>query len=181
LAPPVAKAPPTTTAPDVNAGRPIAATAPSALQPIDEALRMFRAGRFADVISRCELIELDDPRNAFAHVLDSHALFALGRFEESAAALGRGLSVLPEEHWAWLIGRYRDFYPPSSYTGLLEKLERYVSENPRDASAHRLLGYHAGMLGQTQSALEHLKAAITLEPNDELSPRLMQRLSASQR
>ena len=181
-----AVAAPAVAAPAVSVARPVAIPPANVPQsngprPIDEALRAFQAGRFAEVVERCELMTLDQPRDGFAHVLESHALFALGRYDESAAALSRGLSVLPEEQWAWLIGQYRAFYPPSSYTGLLEKLEKQVADQPRNAASQRLLGYHAGMLGQTQSALEHLRAAVTLEPSDELSPRLMRRWSSAAR
>ena len=178
--PPTTAAPPVA-APAVSVARPVAIPQANTPRPIDEALRAFQVGRFAEVVERCELMTLDQPRDGFAHVLESHALFALGRYDESAAALSRGLSVLPEEQWAWLIGQYRAFYPPSSYTGLLEKLEKQIADQPRNAAAQRLLGYHAGMLGQTQSALEHLRAAVTLEPSDELSPRLLRRWSSSAR
>lgn len=151
---------------------PAAAVLPGVPQPL---LMAFQVGKFVEVVDGCELLLLDQPRHGALHLLQSHALFALGRFDESAGALRRGLSVLPEEQWSWLIGQRQQFYAAGVYDPALVKLRAHVAAQPQDAAARLLLGYHQGMLGQAVEARQHLQSAATIEPTDEFAPRLLRR------
>ncbi len=55
---------------------------------VREILTTFRAGRYDDVVTQCDTALIDDPRLGAIHLLQSHALFALQRYEESAGRCG---------------------------------------------------------------------------------------------
>lgn len=153
------------------------ATAISAL--VREILTTFRAGRYADVVTQCDTALIDDPRLGAIHLLQSHALFALARYDESAGALRRGLSVLDESQWSLLMSERNQFYPTGAYDPLLDKLRQFSTAQPNDAPVRFLLGYHLGMVGRTGEAREHLNAVRQLEPTDEFSQRLLRRWSGN--
>lgn len=144
-----------------------------------ELLTKFRAAQYEDVVAQCDVALIDDPRLGAMHLLQSHALFALGRYDESAGALRRGLSVLDEAHWSLLVGERNLFYPPGVYDSTLEKLRQLVAAQPNHSEARLLLGYHLGMLGRITEAREQLNAVRQMEPNEELSPRLLRRWQAN--
>ncbi|MBL8827479.1 MAG: tetratricopeptide repeat protein [Planctomycetaceae bacterium] len=163
--------------PPANAKPSPQATAISAL--VREILMTFRAGRYDDVVAQCEVALIDDPRMGAIHLLQSHALFALQRYDESAGALGRGLSVLDESQWSLLMNERQQFYPVGAYDPMLDKLRQFTAAQPTDAPARVLLGYHLGMLGRIGEAREHLNAARQLDPADELTPRLLRRWASN--
>lgn len=154
-----------------------AAMALSGVPP--QLLAAFQAGKFNEVVDGCELLLLDQPRLGALQILQSHALFALGRYDEASGALRRGLSVLPEAQWSWLIGQRQQFYAAGAYDPLLVKLREHVAAQTQDVAAQLLLGYHLGMLGHSVEARQHLQQAATLDPAEEFAPRLLRRWSTN--
>ncbi|HWB00540.1 MAG TPA: tetratricopeptide repeat protein [Pirellulales bacterium] len=171
--------------PDLNAGpmitsynaAPVGPPAPLAPPTPDEqlerAITAFRSGQYAEAARWARSAAAADPQAGLASLVEMHALFALGRYGESATALRRAIAALPASQWGEIMNRYRDFYLVSRYTDHLAALERYVVAQPRDQAAQLLLGYHASYLGQRISAIEHLRIAVELAPSDECARALL--------
>jgi tetratricopeptide (TPR) repeat protein len=84
------------------------------------------------------------------------------------------LSVGPGWDWATLSG----FYPRADvYSGQLRALEQYVAANPNAADARFLLGYHYMTGGHNDAAAEQFKAAVQLNPQDQLSAQLLKAIT----
>ena len=79
------------------------------------------------------------PNDPTLHEFRALALFALGRYDEAAAALYAVLSVGPGWDWLTLISLYGN---PDTYTQQLRALESYVTQNPNSAAGRFVLAYH---------------------------------------
>lgn len=100
-------------------------------------------------------------------------LFALGRYDEAAAALYAVLSVGPGWDWTTLIGLYPDI---NTYTAQLRALEGYCQSHTDSASARFVLSYHYLTQGYTDAAVAILKQVVALKPGDALSAKLLKQL-----
>ncbi|HEX3869407.1 MAG TPA: hypothetical protein VHV77_03110 [Pirellulales bacterium] len=161
-----------------NASTAEASQSPSVL--LDAAIAAFQAGRYESAATYAAAVVVADSRVGQAHLLESHALFAMRRYADAAASLRRALQVLPESDWGFVLDRYRDFYRATQYTQHLADLERWIVDHPDDENAQLLLGYHAAGLGQTTLAVEHLRAALTLDPKDAIASRLLAKLTGGE-
>lgn len=141
--------------------------------PLDEAILAFRSGRYAEAVQRLDAALIADPQDGFANLLQSHACFALADYGPANRALDRALALLPEELWGQVLNDYRSFYRATRYTHHLARLEQFVLEHPGEAQGHRLLGYHAGFLGQREAGVAHLAKAVELAPTDVVARRLL--------
>ncbi len=109
------------------------------------------------------------PNDAALHEFRALVLFALQRYDESAAALYAVLTVGPGWDWATLVGLYPNV---SVYTQQLRTLENYCTQNTGSASARFVLAYHYLTQGHTLAALQQLKQVAVLQPQDNLAPQL---------
>ncbi len=113
------------------------------------------------------------PNDAALHEFRALCLFALQRYDESAATLYAVLTAGPGWDWATLSGLYPDV---SVYTQQLRALEAYCGRNPSSPSARFVLAYHYLTDGHTLAALDQLKEVAALQPRDGLSPQLARQL-----
>ncbi len=146
----------------------LAAPAPAvaAQSGYERALALFRAGRYDAVLLETGAIVLVNPDDGRAQLLESHALFALGRFDESAAALRRFLLVTPEAQWPALLAGPRDEYRATRYSTHLAALERHLQVRPTDVDVKLLLAYHAGNVGLVQQAVMQLTVLVPTTDDD---------------
>jgi tetratricopeptide (TPR) repeat protein len=94
------------------------------------------------------------------HIAYGDSLFALGRFEEAAEAIVRGLEIYPK--YAERQINRRDFYgDPSDFDVQLQNLEAYVHNNPSNYNARFLLGYNYFFIQAYDKADEQLQAVLT--------------------
>jgi hypothetical protein len=103
------------------------------------------------------------------HEFRALVLFALQRYDESAAALYAVLTVGPGWDWPTLAGLYPNV---SVYTQQLRALENYCTQNTGSAAARFVLAYHYLTQGHTLAALQQLKQVAVLQPQDNLAPQL---------
>ena len=159
-------------------------------QPADAwttAVEAFRAGQFdAALVALQPLLTASNQQGAAqqnsaqagtAHLLAMHAHFAAGRYAQAVSELRAGLARLPQTSWGLVLDRYRDYYGATRYTQHLAALESYVQQQPTNADAQLLLGYHAAYLGQTAAASAHLRRAVELAPSDTLARELWSRFA----
>jgi hypothetical protein len=100
-------------------------------------------------------------------------LFALARYDEAAAGLNSLLSVAPGWNWDTI----RQLYPDvPTYTKQLRNLEAFVRENPDNAAASFVLGYHYLVTNYTDAARRKLQRVVDLEPKDRVALQLLKGL-----
>ena len=134
----------------------------------------FKAGRYNLALREWEPAMVENPENGGLALLTGQALFAVGKFDEAAGAVERGLSVLPESRWGEVVSSYRLMYGnPSDYRDQLKALETACKQK-ESAALEFLLGYHYGYLGFPREAVRELDKAISLNPEDRLATRLRQ-------
>ncbi len=143
-------------------------------QALAEASRTFRRGDSQGALTLIEQVPPQAPKRPLAELLKSHALFAIGEFEESANALRIALAQLPPQKWGLIMKSFRDYYPNTDrYTEQLRALEAFVAREPRSAAGRFLLGYHYGYLGYAPEAAAELHQVLLLSPGDNLTNALL--------
>ena len=61
----------------------------------------------------------------------AQALFATGKFDESAGAVQQAMVMLPPDQWGVVVKNYTELYPKvAEYTKQLRALETAVKEQP---------------------------------------------------
>ena len=141
---------------------------------VDESLARFKAGDYAGALAGCDKALKAAPGDAVVHEVRALALFALGRYPESAAALNAVLAAAPGMDWTTMSGLYAD---PDDYTPQLRKLEEYCRANPDDAAGHFVLAYHYLVGGHRDLAIEALRVVVAKQPNDAVAKRLLEALA----
>ena len=157
-----------------------AAAAPDMLTPADgtatpaaQAHQAFQAGDYANAIQLTRQALGQSPNDVSLHQFLALDLFAQGNYEQAAAPLYAVLAVGPGWDWTTLIGNYSD---ADAYTGQLRGLESFVKANPRSAKAQFVLAYHYISQGHGNAAIRPLKSVVSLQPNDNLSIQLLDKL-----
>jgi tetratricopeptide (TPR) repeat protein len=136
----------------------------------DQAVASFKKGDYADAQSTVErAIELL-PGDAMLHELRALTLFAQTQYREAAAAQYAVLAAGPGWDWETL----RSFYPNVNvYTRQLRMLERYQKNHPRRGDASFLLACHYLTLGANDAAIKQLEHTAAVQPEDQVSARLL--------
>lgn len=151
------------------------AKARPALDLFDEARAAFKKGDYEGAGKTVDQALKLLPDDVTLHEFRALCLFAVGRYDEAAAALYAVLSVSPGWNWATLIGLYPDI---DAYTAQLRALETYAKAH-NSAHAWFALGY----LYLSQDAFDAAETALTraarLNPDDAISAKLLGRLVAT--
>ena len=124
---------------NVVADAPDPAAASSTEQVFSAARDAFKAGDYQRALDLTDQVLKDTPNVPAVHEFRALCLFALKRFDESAAVDYAVLSAGPGMNWTTLVGLYPDV---DTYTNQLRALEASVRSNPNAASTEFLLGYH---------------------------------------
>jgi tetratricopeptide (TPR) repeat protein len=165
--------------------QPINATTPppeegvttQAMSTFDQARDAFKQGNYPQALDLTDQALRQVPNDPTLHEFRALVLFALGRFDEAAAALYAVLSVGPGWDWSTLISLYNN---PETYTQQLRALEAFTNQNPNSAAARFVLAYHYLSEGHPEAAVDQLKTVVALQPKDQLSAQLLQQLQQSQ-
>jgi tetratricopeptide (TPR) repeat protein len=144
------------------------------LDKFDQARVAFQAGKYDDAFTLVNEAAVKLPHDAVLHEFRSLILFALKRYNESAAAIHAVLAVGPGWDWKTLSSLYADV---NTYTAQLRALEAYCSENTRSADARFLLGYHYLTIGSPDAALNEFRRVTELQPKDSVSANLVSTLT----
>ncbi len=101
-----------------------------AMSTFDSAREAFKGGDYARALDLSDQALKQAPNDPVLHEFRALVLFALGRYDESAAALYAVLSVGPGWDWTTLISLYAD---PDTYTQQIRALEQYCTQNLNSA------------------------------------------------
>jgi tetratricopeptide (TPR) repeat protein len=163
----------TDTAPPVSPAAPSAEEQASPL--LDAARNAFMQGDYQTALAQVQQAITLVPNDTVLHEFRGLVLFALGRYQEAAAAVYAVLSAGPGWDWTTLSGLYPSV---DVYTEQLRALEQYMKSRPASADARFLLAYQYLTCGYTDAAAAQLKEVVRLNPKDQLSAQLLTSLSA---
>ena len=141
-----------------------------AMQRLNAARDAFAAGDYATAGAQIDQAIVLMPNDAVLHEFRGLVLFAMKQYKPAAAAVYAVLSVGPGWDWTTVSSMYPDV---NVYTAQLRELEAYRSANPKQGDARFLLAYHYLICGHADSAMTELKAAVQLNPKDQLSAQLL--------
>jgi tetratricopeptide (TPR) repeat protein len=145
-----------------------------AVNKFDQARSSFYDGKYDEALKLTDAAVAQMPRDAVLHEFRSLVLFALKRYDESAATIHSVLDVGPGWDWKTLSGLY-----PSTdvYQSQLRALETASDENPKSAALQFLLGYHYLTCGHQENALKAFRRTVELQPQDSVATSLLASLS----
>jgi tetratricopeptide (TPR) repeat protein len=167
---------PTSQTEDAAADEQAAASDP-VTQQLDAARNAFLEGDYRGALAQCDQALAKRPNDTIIHEFRGLVLFALGRYQEAAGTVYAVLSIGPGWDWTTLSGFYSDI---DVYTQQLRALEKYVNENVNAADARFLLAYHYMTCGHNDAAAAQFKAAVKLNPKDQLSAQLLAALTTTE-
>ncbi len=136
----------------------------------------FKAGDFGLALQQAESALAQNSNDTSLHEFRALCLFALGRYDESAASLYAVVSVGQGWDWPTLIGLYSNV---DVYTSQLRGLEAYARSNPQSATSRFVLAYHYAAAGHLADAATELKQVVALKPGDTLSAKLLAQLQVA--
>jgi tetratricopeptide (TPR) repeat protein len=145
-----------------------------AVGKFDEARDAFFEGKYEAALKLTDAAVAQMPRDAVLHEFRSLVLFALKRYEESAATIHAVLDVGPGWDWKTLSGLYPNV---DVYKSQLRALETARDENPKSAALSFLLGYHYLTCGHEKEALNAFRRTTELQPQDAVAKALYASLS----
>lgn len=145
----------------------------------DDAEAAFKAGDFKGAEYALRHAVVDDPHNPVLVMMLSQALFANGKYDESAGAAQNAMQQLPKDQWGVVVTNYQDLYNGNqAFTDQLRALEKAAKDKPDTPAIQFLLGFEYGYLGYPKEAIEKLDKTIKLAPRDEMAKQLREEMRA---
>ncbi len=151
----------TTPAPDVSQ---------KGLDFFDRSMKEFYAGEYDKSLASTNSALKEIPNDTAIHEFRALVLFALGKYDESAATLYAVLSVGPGWDWTTMSSLYPSV---DVYTKQLRSLEEYRDQHPTETAPRFVLAYQYMTADHSEAAAEQLKRIVELNPKDDLSRTLL--------
>ena len=133
----------------------------------------FRQGRYDDAVGLVDQAIAVDDQNGQLYLFSSQAKFAVGNFQQAVADLSFATNKLPSEQWSYVVKNYRNIYGQNDYVSQMDLLAKEIAKNPQDYSLRTLRGFQFGALGHRTAATKDFQRALSVEPADLLTRRLM--------
>lgn len=142
----------------------------------DKGLAEFYDGGYSTALKLFDKALAELPGDPVVHEVRALALFAVGKYDEAAAALNSLLSSAPGMDWTTMSSLYGH---PDHYSNQLRKLENYCRDHATDAASHFVLAYHYLVLGEKDDAAEELQVVVASQPQDVTAKRMLDALAPS--
>ena len=121
---------------------------------------------------------VDDPKNGATIMMLGQALFAVGDYDEAAAAVQQAMMLLPEEKWGGVVSQFRGLYTNiQDYFDQLTELAKAVEQYPNDPALRLELGFQYAYSGHPDLALRQLDKLLELVPQDPIARKLRDRVN----
>jgi tetratricopeptide (TPR) repeat protein len=139
----------------------------------DKGEASFKSGDYAGAAYSWKHAIVDNSDNPVLGLMLGQALFATGKYEESAGMTQAALNQLPKDKWGVVVQNSRELYGNyQDYTSQLRALEGAARARTNDPALRFLLGYHYAYLGYPQQAVDQLDKVLSLAPGDEIAKQL---------
>ncbi len=143
----------------------------------DEGLALFKKGDYRSALNKFDAALTQLPDDPVIHEVRAVTLFALGEYQQSAAALNSFLSSAPGMDWTTMSSLYGN---AADYEAQLRKLEQYCVSKPNDAAAYFVLAYQYLVLGAKDQATDALRVVVKNQPKDSTAKRMLDALAPEQ-
>lgn len=144
--------------------------AQKAFESFDKARSAFERGSYASALNFVDTAIRQNGKDPILHEFRALCLFALGKYDASAAVLNSLLAVAPGWDWTTMSGLYGS---TSAYEPQLRKLEQYCENNPKSSAPHFVLAYHYMVAGHAEEAIAELKIVTSLQPGDLVAAQML--------
>jgi len=132
---------------------------------IDLALTSYQQGRYDVAIEQLRDILSHDPEDAFAHGILSTCLMAKSRIYAAEHEIMIALQINSHVPYFFLVkARIKTFQ--NNFKEAFELCQEALRLDPNFYDAHLVMSDIASQLGRRQKALEHLKKATSLAPEN---------------
>jgi tetratricopeptide (TPR) repeat protein len=159
---------------NVQAPPPEQSVADTAVATFDAAREAFKQGDYATALTKTNEALSKLPNDPTLHEFRSLIFFAQKQYDQAAAALYPVLSAGPGWDWTTMVGLYPSV---DVYTAQLRALQDDSKQRPDVAANHFLLAYHYLTQGYPENARAELAQVVKLQPNDQLSKRMLAQLT----
>lgn len=133
----------------------------------------FHANELKYAIKYANHALIEDPKNGKLHLFMGQLFFASGKYAASAAALHRGMSLLNEDDWGFVVKNYTLLYEGDNYIKQMNSLVAFIKKNPDAPYAYFVRGYQYGFLGHEKAGRKDMAKALELESRDKLAGELL--------
>jgi tetratricopeptide (TPR) repeat protein len=144
---------------------------PAGLESFNAARAAFQQGDYSQALSLVNKTLATMPDDPVVHEFRSLVLFALQKYQDSAAAIYAVLAAGPGWDWTTLSSLYPSI---DVYTTQLRSLESYCKSHPDAADSSFLLAYHYLTCGYTDAAVGQLQKVVRLQPQNRVAKELLQ-------
>ena len=158
---------------------PVILTKAAALSSQQRAEAAFRDGRYDTAAKLARQSALLDQENGLVLLFASQTQFAIGNYDQAAADLLAATDLLPSDQWSKIVKNFRAFYGQNDYVAQTDRLTQHLATRPDDFKARTIRGFHYGSLGYLSSAKNDFLLALSVNPNDRLTHRLLPVLGES--
>lgn len=135
---------------------------------------LFKQGQYQAALNETNRAVTLVPNDSLMHEFRALCLFALGDYQQAAAAVHAVVSVGPGWNWATVSNLYGN---QATYTDQLRALEAYCNTHPDAAAPRFLLAYHYLLAEHNQEAAAVLQDVTRLQPDDQLAVQLLKGLT----
>ena len=149
---------------------PTTAVARSLQQRAEQA---FRTGDYANANEMVRQVLTLDSDNGRLLLFAAQASFAVGDYSRAASQIDQATTILPSDQWDFVVGNFRSYYGRNDYVSQTDRLNKHLADQPFDALAFAVRGYHYGALGYADYATKDLKQSISIDPNQGMAKRLL--------
>jgi tetratricopeptide (TPR) repeat protein len=143
------------------------------LSDFDKARQAFYAGDYDGALQSIDAALKELPNDAVTHEFRALTMFALEKYQESAATLYAVLSIGPGWDWTTMSGLYPDV---ATYAKQLRALEAAMRDQPDDPAVRLVLAYQYLTAGHDDAAKEQLTELLKLTPKDPLAMQMLENL-----
>jgi tetratricopeptide (TPR) repeat protein len=140
----------------------------------DQGLALFKKSDYQSALNKFDAALTQLPDDPVVHEVRAVTLFALGDYQQSAAALNSFLSSAPGMDWTTMSSLYGN---PKDYEAQLRKLEQHCKSKPNDAAALFVLAYQYLVLGAKDQAVDALRGVVENQPKDTTARRMLDALA----
>ncbi len=142
---------------------------------VDAGDEFFALGRYAEAAEVFEKVVAESPNDGLAHFAVAHARYATGDYSEAAAAIRKGIKLLPR--WGEVPMDRRSFYSDQKDFDIqMWALNVHLKQAPDDNDARLVLAYNLYFTRHRKEARAEFEKLLEADPKDAAAAYFMKYL-----